>query len=102
MGIRTPNIDRIASEGVTFTDYDGEQSCTAGRASFITGQNPYRTGLTKVGMPGTPIGLQADLGWCFGRPSDSVQNGVPTRDFVEPRVGIEPTTYALRVRCSTD
>ena len=52
MGYRTPNIDRIAAEGVRFTDYYGEQSCTAGRAAFITGQNPYRTGLTKVGMPG--------------------------------------------------
>ncbi len=58
MGYRTPNIDRIASEGVRFTDYYGEQSCTAGRAAFITGQNPYRTGLTKVGMPGAVIGLQ--------------------------------------------
>jgi arylsulfatase A-like enzyme len=60
MGYRTPNIDRIAAEGVRFTDYYGEQSCTAGRAAFITGQNPYRTGLTKVGMPGADIGLRAD------------------------------------------
>jgi arylsulfatase A-like enzyme len=60
MGYRTPNIDRIAEEGVRFTDYYGEQSCTAGRAAFITGQNPYRTGLTKVGMPGAPVGLQAE------------------------------------------
>ncbi|HEU5301343.1 MAG TPA: arylsulfatase [Acidimicrobiia bacterium] len=59
MGYRTPNIDRIAEEGVRFTDYYGEQSCTAGRAAFITGQNPYRTGLTKVGMPGADIGLRA-------------------------------------------
>ena len=59
MGYRTPNIDRIAQEGVRFTDYYGEQSCTAGRAAFITGQNPYRTGLTKVGMPGADIGLRA-------------------------------------------
>ncbi len=57
MGYRTPNIDRIAEEGVRFTDHYGEQSCTAGRAAFITGQNPYRTGLTKVGMPGAEIGL---------------------------------------------
>jgi arylsulfatase len=56
MGYRTPNIDRIAEEGIRFTDYYGEQSCTAGRAAFISGQNPYRTGLTKVGMPGAPIG----------------------------------------------
>jgi arylsulfatase len=60
MGYRTPNIDRIASEGALFTDYYGEQSCTAGRAAFITGQNPYRTGLTKVGLPGAPLGLQAE------------------------------------------
>ncbi len=57
MGYRTPNIDRIADEGVRFTDYYGEQSCTAGRAAFICGQNPYRTGLTKVGMPGATLGL---------------------------------------------
>ena len=61
MGYRTPNIDRIAAEGAMFTDYYGEQSCTAGRAAFITGQNPYRTGLTKVGLPGSPIGLQAEV-----------------------------------------
>jgi arylsulfatase A-like enzyme len=60
MGYRTPNIDRIATEGAMFTDYYGEQSCTAGRAAFITGQNPYRTGLTKVGLPGAPIGLAAE------------------------------------------
>ncbi|MFD1541615.1 arylsulfatase [Nonomuraea guangzhouensis] len=60
MGYRTPNIDRIADEGVRFTDCYGEQSCTAGRAAFITGQNPYRTGLTKVGMPGAEIGLRAE------------------------------------------
>ena len=57
MGYRTPNIDRIADEGVRFTDYYGEQSCTAGRAAFICGQNPYRTGLTKVGMPGANLGI---------------------------------------------
>jgi arylsulfatase A-like enzyme len=60
MGYRTPNIDRIADEGIRFTDYYGEQSCTAGRAAFITGQNPYRTGLTKVGMPGADIGLRRE------------------------------------------
>ncbi len=58
MGYRTPNIDRIAEQGINFTDYYGQQSCTAGRAAFITGQNPLRTGLTKVGMPGAAIGLQ--------------------------------------------
>src|SRR5690242_766625 len=60
MGYRTPNIDRIGHEGATFTDYYGQQSCTAGRAAFITGQNPIRTGLTKVGMPGADVGLHAE------------------------------------------
>lgn len=58
MGYQTPNIDRIANEGLSFTDYYAEQSCTAGRSAFITGQHPVRTGLTKVGMPGAPQGLQ--------------------------------------------
>ena len=57
MGYRTPNIDRIAREGMCFTDYYGEQSCTAGRSSFITGQHGLRTGLTKVGLPAAPVGL---------------------------------------------
>jgi arylsulfatase A-like enzyme len=60
MGYRTPNIDRVAKEGVMFTDYYAEQSCTAGRASFITGQCGLRTGLTKVGLPGAAIGLQKE------------------------------------------
>ena len=60
MGYRTPNIDRIAKEGVRFTDAYGEQSCTAGRASFITGQCGLRTGLTKVGLPGAELGLKAE------------------------------------------
>ena len=58
MGYRTPNIDRIAKEGMIFTDYYAELSCTAGRSSFITGQCTLRTGLSKVGIPGSPIGLQ--------------------------------------------
>jgi arylsulfatase A-like enzyme len=58
MGGRTPNIDRIATEGTRFTDYYAQQSCTAGRASFITGQHPFRTGLLKVGLPGAKQGLQ--------------------------------------------
>ena len=57
MGYRTPNIDRIAREGALFTDWYGQQSCTAGRAAFITGQSPIRTGLTKVGLPGAALGL---------------------------------------------
>ncbi|PCE64197.1 arylsulfatase [Sediminicola luteus] len=60
MGYMTPNIDRIAHEGMIFTDYYAEQSCTAGRAAFITGQHPFRTGLTKVGMPGAPQGIQKE------------------------------------------
>ncbi len=60
MGYRTPNIDRIADEGVLFTDSYGEQSCTAGRSAFILGQIPFRTGLTKVGMPGADLGLQPE------------------------------------------
>lgn len=60
MGYTTPNIDRIAHEGIAFTDYYGQQSCTAGRAAFITGQNPVRTGLTKVGMPGADLGLRPE------------------------------------------
>src|SRR5664279_2887339 len=57
MGYRTPSIDRIAREGAIFTDYYGQQACTAGRAAFITGQSPIRTGLLKVGLPGAPEGL---------------------------------------------
>ena len=60
MGYKTPNIDRVAKEGMMFTDYYAEQSCTAGRASFITGQSGLRTGLTKVGLPGAALGLQKE------------------------------------------
>ena len=60
MGYRTPNIDRIAQEGMRFTDLYAEQSCTAGRASFITGQHGLRTGLTKVGLPAAPVGLHKE------------------------------------------
>jgi len=60
MGYKTPNIDRLAKEGLMFTDAYGEQSCTAGRSSFITGQSVYRTGLSKVGLPGADVGLQAE------------------------------------------
>ena len=60
MGYKTPNIDRIAKEGALFTDWYGQQSCTAGRAAFITGQSPIRTGLTKVGLPGAKLGLQPE------------------------------------------
>ena len=60
MGYRTPNIDRVAKEGALFTDWYGQQSCTAGRAAFITGQSPIRTGLTKVGLPGSDLGLRPE------------------------------------------
>jgi arylsulfatase len=60
MGYRTPNIDRIANEGMIFTDYYGEQSCTAGRAAFIMGQSVFRSGLSKVGLPGAAVGMRAE------------------------------------------
>ncbi|MEQ8700200.1 MAG: arylsulfatase [Bauldia litoralis] len=60
MGYMTPNIDRLATEGTLFTDWYGQQSCTAGRAAFITGQSPIRTGLTKVGLPGAPEGMKIE------------------------------------------
>ncbi|HWA98160.1 MAG TPA: arylsulfatase [Pirellulales bacterium] len=60
MGYRTPNIDRLAAEGMIFTDYYAEQSCTAGRSSFLTGQCTFRTGLSKVGVPAAPVGLHAE------------------------------------------
>jgi arylsulfatase A-like enzyme len=61
MGYRTPNIDRLATEGMIFTDSYGEQSCTAGRSAFITGQSVYRTGLSKVGIPAAPVGMPDDI-----------------------------------------
>ena len=61
MGYRTPNIDRLAKEGMLFTDSYGEQSCTAGRSSFITGQSVYRTGLSKVGIPAAPVGMPDNI-----------------------------------------
>src|SRR5262249_34682011 len=57
MGYRTPNIDRIAKEGALFTDFYAQQSCTAGRSSFILGEHPFRTGLLTIGMPGSPQGI---------------------------------------------
>ena len=69
MGYRTPNIDRIGKEGAMFTCWYGQQSCTAGRAAFITGQSPIRTGLTKVGLPGADIGLSGRI-----RPSQRCSN----------------------------
>jgi Sulfatase len=83
MGYRTRNVDRIANEGVRFTDYYGEQSCTAGRSAFITGQNPYRTGLTKVGMPGAALGLQP------GTVRSNLQRYITDDDLERTRVHIE-------------
>ena len=60
MGYQTPNIDRIANEGVLFTDVYAQQSCTAGRAAFILGQSPFRTGLLTIGVPGSPQGITKD------------------------------------------
>ena len=60
MGYRTPNIDSIADDGMIFTDYYAEQSCTAGRAAFITGQSVFRTGLSKVGLPGAELGMREE------------------------------------------
>ena len=60
MGYKTPNIDRIANEGVMFTDWYAQQSCTAGRAAFILGQHPFRTGLLTIGMPGSDQGIKAN------------------------------------------
>jgi arylsulfatase A-like enzyme len=79
MGYKTPNIDSVARQGALFTDYYAQQSCTAGRSAFITGQSPYRTGLLKVGLPGAALGLQpqdptiADL--LKGRGYMTFQNG---------------------------
>jgi len=60
MGYQTPNIDRVANEGMTFTDAYADQSCTAGRSSFTTGQSVFRTGMSKVGMPGAKEGISAE------------------------------------------
>ena len=78
MGYQTPNIDRIAKEGAIFTDAYGQQSCTAGRSAFITGQSPFRTGLTKVGLPGAKLGLQVEdptiAGWLLRDEPDNAQS----------------------------
>ena len=102
MGYRTPNIDRIANEGMRFTDCYGQQSCTAGRAAFITGQSPYRTGLTKVGVPGLDIGLQAEDATIIPLPGGTDPNipvevslrlGKPTVDESNPMLTL-PVVFA--------
>ena len=71
MGYRTPNFDRIGREGAMFTDWYGQQSCAAGRAAFLTGQSPIRTGLTKVGLPGAKEGLSCERTRSSGAPKAS-------------------------------
>jgi hypothetical protein len=98
MGYRTPNIDRIAKEGAMFTDWYGQQSCTAGRAAFITGQSPIRTGLTKVGLPGTPEGMKPEdptiatllkpLGYATPRPAPPV-----SWDAQRPPIGVRRVVF---------
>ena len=89
MGYRTPNIDRIAKDGAMFTDWYGQQSCTAGRAAFITGQSPIRTGLTKVGLPGAPEGMKAE-----DRPSPRCSSR-----WAMQRVSSARTTWVIGMRC---
>ena len=85
MGYHTPNIDRIAKEGMLFTDWYGQQSCTAGRAAFVTGQSPIRTGLTKVGLPGAPEGMSP---WRIRRSPALLKNhGYMTGQFGKNHLG---------------
>ena len=96
MGFETPNIDRIAEEGALFTHYYAHQSCTAGRSAFITGQHPYRTGLTKVGLPGADLGLKAEDATIKSvKIEDAAINDIASRKFETdlvadiPQIGIE-------------
>ena len=84
VGYKTPNIDRIAQEGMMFTDHYGEQSCTAGRSSFITGQSVFRTGLSKVGLPGADLGLQKEDPTIAGLPK---AQGYATGQFGKNHLG---------------
>jgi hypothetical protein len=90
MGYRTPNIDRIAGEGALFTDWYGQQSCTAGRAAFITGQSPIRTGLTKVGLPGAPEGMRKE--------DPTLATLLKAQGYMTGQFG--RTTWAISTRCS--
>ena len=89
MGYQTPNIDRIAKEGMMFTDSYGEQSCTAGRSSFITGQSVYRTGLSKVGIPGAPIGMNEKI--------ITIAAALKNQGYSTGQFG--KTTSAISIRC---
>jgi Sulfatase len=102
MGYKTPNIDRLAKEGVMFTDYYAEQSCTAGRASFITGQSGLRTGLTKVGLPGATLGYRRKtrpLPSCSShlatRPGNSARTILATATSSCPRCMVSTSSTAI-------
>ncbi|PQB05585.1 arylsulfatase [Aureitalea marina] len=88
MGYQTPNIDRVAKEGIIFTDYYGEQSCTAGRSSFIMGQSVFRTGLSKVGLPGADLGMQVEDPTIAGLLKDQ---GYATGQFGKNHLGDKDT-----------
>ena len=90
VGYKTPNIDRIAKEGMTFTDYYGEQSCTAGRSSFITGQSVFRTGLSKVGLPGAKEGMHV---------KDPTIAGLLKSPRDMPPVSSAKTIWVIGMRC---
>jgi len=92
MGYRTPNIDRIAREGATFTDAYGQQSCTAGRAAFILGMEPFRTGLLTIGMPGDPHGITS---WMPTLADVLKAQGYTTGQFGKNHLGITTNTCRL-------
>ena len=85
MATRTPNLDKIATEGMRFTDYYAEASCTAGRANFITGEIPFRTGMTTVGQAGSPIGL----------PAEAIPLPLPLKVWVMKQGNLEKTISAI-------
>lgn len=89
LGYNTPNIDRIAQEGALFTAYYAQQSCTAGRSTFITGQMPIRTGLTKVGLPGAEQGLQ---------PQD-ITMATALKDMATRQANLVKTTLVIKMKC---
>ena len=104
MGYRTPNIDRIANEGMRFTDSYGEQSCTAGRAAFISGQSVYRTGMSKVGVPGADVGWAhapvagtriAFAGLDSGFPGNAGATTAATGRYTFPALPIGPYPYLI-------
>jgi len=101
MGYKTPNIDRIAREGTLFTDWYGQQSCTAGRAAFITGQVGFRTGLLKVGLPGAQEGLQArDVTIAELLKTKAYKTGQFGKNHLGDRDGHLPTAHGFDVPCA--